>query len=196
MARSKDSVRAFLAIEPNDEVRASLAALLDRFRRVPAKVSWVPPENLHLTLRFLGDIDRGCLERLAGGLAGPLSEVDAFRVCACGVGAFPNARRPGVIWVGIMGPPAPLFEAQSIVEEAARAAGLEAEKRDFMAHITLGRVRDRRPGPQLTECVAREKDFEAGEFAVHAVSLFSSELTQQSAIHRKLKEFPLKWTSI
>ena len=187
-------MRAFLAIEPSDEVRASLAALIDRFRRVPAKVSWVRPENLHLTLRFLGDIDRKSLEHLAGGLAAPLSEVDSFRVCAQGVGAFPNARRPGVIWVGITDPPAPLFKAQSIVEEASRAAGLEAEKRDFKAHITLGRVRDRRPGPELVECLAREKDFETGEFAVHAVSLFSSELTPQSAIHRKLKEFPLKWT--
>ncbi len=195
MERSEDPVRAFLAIEPSDEVRASLAALLGRFRRLPAKVSWVPPENLHLTLRFLGDMDRGSLERLAEGLAGPLGEVEAFRLCAGGVGAFPNARRPGVIWVGITEPSAPLFEAQSIVEAAARAAGLEAEKRDFRAHITLGRVRNRRPGPQLIECIAGEKDFEAGEFAVCAVSLFSSELTQQSAIHRKLKEFPLKWTS-
>lgn len=196
MARSKDSVRAFLAIDPNDETRASLAALIDRFRRVPAKVSWVRPENLHLTLRFLGDIDHESLERLADGLAAPLSEVDSFRVCAHGVGAFPNARRPGVIWVGIKDPPAPLFEAQLMVEEAVRAAGLEAERRDFKAHITLGRVRDRRPGRQLIECIAREKDFEAGEFAVRAVSLFSSELTPQLAIHRKLREFPLKWTSI
>ncbi len=195
MARPEDTLRAFLAIELSDEVRASLAALIDRFRKVPSKVSWVPSENLHLTLRFLGDIDRSALEYLADGLAEQLQQVESFRVTVQGVGAFPTARRPGVVWAAVARPPRPLMEAQALVEKAARAAGLDAEGRDFVPHITLGRVRNRRASPGVIEALDREKDFEAGEFAVRSVSLFSSELTPHAAIHRKLKDFPLKWTS-
>ena len=195
MARTEDTLRAFLAIELGDGVRASLAALIGRCRKIPSKVSWVRPENLHLTLRFLGDIDRAALEHLAEGLAAPLQEVESFRVTVQGVGAFPNARKPGVIWAAVLRPPAPLMEAQALVEAAACAEGLEAERRKFVPHITLGRVRDRRASPGVTEAINRERDFEAGEFVVHAVSLFSSKLTAHAAIHRKLKGFPLKWTS-
>ncbi len=184
-----------MAIELSDEVRASLAGLIGRFRKVPSKVSWVRPENLHLTLRFLGDIDRTALERMAEGLAEPLQKVESFRVMVQGVGAFPNARRPGVIWAAVARPPEALMEAQALVETAARAAGLEAERREFVPHITLGRVRNRRAAPCVIEAIDREKDFEAGEFAVQAVSLFSSELKPLAAIHRKLKDFSLKWTS-
>ena len=195
MARAEDTLRAFLAIELSDDVRTSLAALIGRFRKVPSKVSWVRPENLHLTLRFLGDIDRASLERLAEGLAGPLQEVESFPVAVRGVGAFPDPRRPEVIWAAVARPPEPLMEAQALVEAAARAAGLEAEAREFLPHITLGRVRNRRAAPGLIEAIDREKDLEIGEFTVRGVSLFSSELTPHGAIHRKLKDFSFKWTS-
>lgn len=87
------------------------------------------------------------------------------------------------------------MEAQALVEAAARAAGLEAEAREFLPHITLGRVRNRRAAPGLIEAIDREKDLEIGEFTVRGVSLFSSELTPRGAIHRKLKDFSFKWTS-
>ena len=195
MARTDDTLRAFFAIELGDDSRASLAALIGRFREISSKVSWVRPENLHLTLRFLGDIDRAALEHLAEGLAEPLQQVDSFRVRVRGVGAFPNARRPGVIWAAVARPPEPLMAAQALVEAAARAAGLEAERQAFVPHITLGRVRNRRAAPGVIEAIDREKDLEVGEFTVRSVSLFSSELTPHGAIYRKLRDFPLKWTS-
>ena len=87
------------------------------------------------------------------------------------------------------------MEAQALVETAARSAGLEAEGREFVPHITLGRMRNRRVARGVIEAIHRERDFDAGEFAVQAVSLFSSELTPHGAIHRKLKDLSLKWTS-
>ncbi len=195
MAGTEDTLRAFLAIELSDEVRASLAALIRQFRQISSKISWVPPENLHLTLRFLGDIDRVDLEHLAERLAGPLQDVEPFRLTVRGIGAFPNPRRPAVIWAALARPPEPLTVVQGLAESAARAVGLEAELRAFVPHITLGRVRNRRASPVLIETIEREKDLAVGEFTVRTVSLFSTELTPHAAIHRKLKDFPLKWTS-
>lgn len=191
MEPATDSIRAFLAIELSDGVRASLAALTTHLRKSAPKVSWVQPQNMHLTLRFLGDIAPSALDLLLDELARPLCEIECFHLSVQGIGAFPNQRKPAVIWASIGDPSERLFEAQALTESAARSIGLEPEERPFTPHITLGRVRDRRQPIELFDAIERDEEFRAGEFSVHAVSLFSSELTPEAAIHRKLKEFSL-----
>ena len=189
-----DSIRAFLAVELSDALRASLAALLDQLRQSDPKVSWVPPQNLHLTLRFLGDVERSTLDTLDEELSQTLREVEGFQLSVQGIGAFPNRRKPAIVWAGFLDPPKQLFTAQALTETTACSIGLEAQARRFTPHITLGRIRDPRQALKIFDDIVHFETFQAGEFSVRAVSLFSSELTAQGAIHRKLKEFALKWT--
>ena len=195
MGHAEDSIRAFLAIELGRDVRASLAALIEGLKESSPRVSWVNSQNLHLTLRFLGEIRHTSLDNLVQELAGPLHEVDSFKVCVQGIGAFPNTRKPSVIWAGVSSPPEALYDAQAITESAARSIGLEPDERRFSPHITLGRIRNHRRPAKIFDGKEYDAEFHAGEFTVQAVSLFSSELTPNGAIHRKLKEFRLKWTS-
>jgi 2'-5' RNA ligase len=105
---------------------------------IPGKVA--PPENWHITLRFLGTVDVVTYERFLGGLS-PVGEVPAFRVSVEGLGAFPNPRNATVVWAGLGGGMAGLARLNEIAEEAARGAGLAAEERPFRPHLTLSRVR-------------------------------------------------------
>ena len=196
MARAQGTLRAFLAVEVPGDVRSALRKVTKRLRNAPAKVSWVKPENLHLTLRFLGEVEPSLLDDFCEGLAPRLASIEAFGLRVRNVGAFPKLSRPSVIWAGVDDPTGRLIEAQAIAEEAAQRLGLEEDGRGFTPHITLGRVRAARPSQELIDSIRCEKEFEGGEFMARAVSLFSSDLTAQGANHHRLLELPFKWISI
>lgn len=184
-------LRAFFAVELSDAVRVAVSTLAEALRDMRLKVSWVPPENLHLTLRFLGDVESETLEAISARVAEAVSGVGSFTLRTGRVGVFPNARRPSVIWVGIDEPPDALFRIQLAIETIAREAGFEPERRSFEPHITIGRVRRSHTGAGALEVLERHADFDGGEFEVKAVSLFSSRLTPQSSVHTKLRGFAL-----
>lgn len=114
-------------------------ALADALDPVDIPGRAAPPENWHITLRFLGTVDQVTYERFLATL--DVEERAPFRVQLGGVGAFPNAHRATVVWVGIEKGGAQLASLNAVAEEAARMAGLEPEERPFHAHLTLARVR-------------------------------------------------------
>ena len=182
-------MRTFVAIELPESVKEALHALSGRLRESGGRVSWVKPENMHLTLRFLGEVDDEHVERLSAILADAYRGSAAFPLAVRGTGAFPNPRRPDVIWVGAEPLEGALAEVQAAAESAARAIGLPPDDKIFRAHLTLARIRDRRAAKPLMECLEMERDFAGGEFTVGSVSLFSSELTPHGPIYRRLREF-------
>lgn len=184
-------MRCFLAIELPDDVRRKLAMLQDRLRCSGASVSWPRAENLHLTLRFLGETSEEQATSLGDALAPVLAACARPELTVRGVGAFPNPERPSVIWAGIETPDVTLAEIQAHCETVARAIGLKAEKKRFAAHITLGRVRDDRRLGALVRLLGRAREFAAGEFVPAGVTLFRSDLTSGGAIYTPLREFPL-----
>jgi 2'-5' RNA ligase len=133
-------MRLFAAVPLPEPARAGVAGLLDRLRRRDLPVRWVRDDNLHLTLKFFGEVAPGRLEQIE----------EAIRVANAGssplamrldeLGAFPNARRPRVLWVGLEAPPA-LELLQDRLERQCGAIGFEPEGSPFRPHITLGRVR-------------------------------------------------------
>jgi len=191
MAAADAKIRAFAAVEIGDGVRDAVAALIGRVRAIPMRVSWVHPENLHVTLRFLGEVDRDQFTQYAEQVREGIAGTCAFDATVRGVGAFPNTRRPSVIWVGLESHSESLGRIQEIAERAARSVQLPAEERVFIPHITLGRVRRGSASADITKYLDAEKDFEAGAFAVEAVSLFSSELTPQGAKYTRLHRLTL-----
>ncbi|NIA13087.1 MAG: RNA 2',3'-cyclic phosphodiesterase [Nitrospiraceae bacterium] len=182
-------MRIFIAVELPKPVKQALQELSGRLRAKSERVSWVHPDRMHLTLRFLGDVGPEPLDALRERLRPAYAGRAPFTLCVEGAGVFPNRRRPSVVWAGIGPVEGPLAKIQAEAEDAARAIGLPAEKRAFRPHLTLARIRDPRAGAPLLARLDREPAFRAGEFLVDAVSLFSSELTRQGPIYRRVEEF-------
>lgn len=182
-------MRTFIAIELPDAVKDALRSLIDRLGRSRAHASWTKPERMHLTLRFLGDVPDEDIRRLAGFLTSRYAGGDTFELRVQGVGAFPNARKPSVVWAGVTPLEGALARVQAIAEDGARSIGLKPEKRPFRPHLTLARVRDVRQAGDLPKRLGAERDFEAGSFSVSSVSLFSSELTRSGPIYERIEEF-------
>jgi len=183
-------VRSFIAIELPEAVRESLSRLSARLRESGVNASWVRPSNIHLTLRFLGEVDEEGLDRLTRILTEHYASVSPFPLSVRGTGAFPNLRRPSVIWAGVEPAEGALTEVQATAEAAAQAIGLPEESKSFHPHLTLARIRVPRGIEPLLARLQDEKDFSGGDFTANAVSLFSSELTPRGPIYRCLKEFP------
>ncbi|HEO70112.1 MAG TPA: RNA 2',3'-cyclic phosphodiesterase [Candidatus Hydrogenedentes bacterium] len=182
-------MRAFIAITLPEEVKESLAGLSSRLQTSRAKATWVRPERMHLTLRFLGDVSERQVEQLIARLAPAYEGRAPFELAVAGVGVFPNVRKPSVVWAGITPLEGGLAQTQHIAEEAATGIGLPPETRPFHPHLTLARIRHPHRLGTLAEWLAREAKFSGHAFVVSAVSLFSSELTRKGPIYQQLGEF-------
>ncbi|MCC6793680.1 MAG: RNA 2',3'-cyclic phosphodiesterase [Candidatus Hydrogenedentes bacterium] len=181
-------MRCFLAIELPSGVIHRLSQLSAQLRRCPVKASWVRPEHMHLTLRFLGDIDNRQSTSISDALRDAFIEIRPFTLLAQAAGAFPNLRLPSVVWAGIGPLTGPLETVQAHCERAGQHAGLLPESKPFHPHITLARIKDRHPPVDLMHVIERERNFTAGEFTVRGVSLFKSELTPRGPNYTRLEE--------
>ena len=180
-------IRAFFAAEISDDARRAAAALIRELREAPDgdEVRWVRPETLHVTLRFLGDVEPDRVAELAARVGEALADAAPFELRLGEAVAFPSPRRPRVVALGVA-PEEPLVELAGRVERGVVAAGLPPEERRFRAHLTLGRLRGRRL-PELASVPAPE----ASPFAVDEVVLFSSELRPEGALHTPLERIAL-----
>lgn len=181
------SDRLFLAVSLDDEVRHGLAAFLDRSldgRPIPGKP--VPPENWHVTLRFLGPSSGEQADRVAGFLDERLSTAP-FTVSFAGLGAFPDPSRAAVLWLGIDRGSAELAEIARLCEEAATAAGFTSNDRPFHAHLTLARLR---PKQDVAPLVERFPAFPLTPM-VREVVMFRSHLGRGGARYERLDAFRL-----
>lgn len=184
-------MRAFLAIEVPDSLKPGLTLLRDRLRKSGARASWVATENMHLTIRFLGDIAENDIERLRIPVEAACATCPPIHLVINGAGAFPALRRPSVLWAGVQEASGALTALQARLESAARTIGLPPEKKTFHPHITLARIKDPRHPCGLPALLEAEAHFAGGDFSAGYVTLFSSELTRQGAVHHRLQEFSL-----
>ncbi len=153
-------------------------------------VRWVPAENLHLTLKFLGNIEEVQVAPIRSALREALADTVGFRVTARGVGVFPASRRPQVLWIGLASPE--IGRVAGRVERALEPLGVERAATGFRPHVTIGRWRRPEPrGADLREELARWRDHEFGKFRIHAVTLFRSTLRPAGALYSPLAVFPL-----
>ncbi len=180
-------IRAFIAAEISDDARGAAAELMRALRRAPDgdEVRWVRPETLHLTLRFLGDVEPDAVGDIAACVGKAVADAAPFELSLGEAVAFPSPRRPRVVALGVV-PEEPLVQLAGCVERGVVAAGFPAEERRFRAHLTLGRLRGRRL-PDLAALPAPE----APPFPVDEVVLFSSRLRPQGALHTPLERIAL-----
>ncbi len=185
-------VRAFIAVEIPPSLKEKLHTQTDSLRRAFPRhlVRWVAVENIHLTLKFLGDTPLSKLEKLKEFLAAEVASLAPFEVDLRGLGVFASFSRPRVIWAGVQDK-GELVSLHKRVEAAASRIGSEAEGRRFSAHLTVGRVRQgfRDEGRiQIREVIERNQGLDFGRIQVTSVHLFESQLKPTGAVYRSLFE--------
>jgi len=170
-------IRTFVAIKLEEPVRRKAGELTRRWSDVGAKVNWVSAANMHLTLKFLGDVEDREVPEVCKTVQQVVADHDPFVVELAGAGAFPATDRPRTLWLGVGEGGDELSELAVALDDALHEIGYAAESRRFHGHLTLGRVRD--PQGQQAELqrrVEKASDFSAGMSQVNEVMVFSSVL--------------------
>ncbi|MCC6503092.1 MAG: RNA 2',3'-cyclic phosphodiesterase [Deltaproteobacteria bacterium] len=184
-------MRTFVAIKLPSEVTELLRTIQASLNRGLKGTSWVRPESIHLTLKFLGEIDDAKVRDVAAGLEKAAEGFRPFSLEVGGVGAFPNARAPKVVWAGIK-ECAELTKLQKSVDERLSIIGFEAETRPFTPHLTLCRIKSAEDGRALGRLIAGLGEQAKASFTVNSFVFMKSVLKPQGAVHTDIKEFALK----
>ena len=182
------TIRAFFALLLEEELRREVDGRIAPLRRAGEPVRWVPEANLHVTIRFLGDVGSGLRSRVEERAARIAAETPPFRFALGGPGAFPSLRSPRVLWVGVSEGGEEIARLAKGVDGAIGDLGFEKEKR-FHPHITTGRTK-RRPSAPFLERYG-ELPVEPLPQRAAALHLMGSTLTPRGAVYRILREFPL-----
>jgi 2'-5' RNA ligase len=187
-------IRAFIAIDIPDDVRATIQEAQTRLKQMNfgVKISWTKVANLHLTLQFLGNIEEGVVDRLKSALPLIAAQHQPFDVSVRGGGAFPDERCPRVVWVGCDDSGHRLKALALAVHDAMQPFGFTHEHRGFSAHLTLGRIKSPRSDAALTRAINSLKDITFGTLRVEAIHLFESQLHPEGSIYTKLSSHALE----
>ena len=176
--------RLFIALTPPAAVRAAVAGLATPL----AGARWTPPEQMHVTLRFLGEIET---DRLAGmGERLETIRVEPFILPTEGLGSFPPEAPPRVIWIGVGRGHPRLFQLRQKLDDSLLAAGVDVDVRTFHPHITLARCAGT-PLPTVKRWLREREDFTAAPFRVDAFDLYSSRLTPAGSEYTLVRRFSL-----
>jgi len=186
-------MRTFIAIELPQEIKSALSNIQAELKQAHADVKWVKPENIHLTLKFLGEIDETLVEKICAILEGIARQNTPFNLSLSDLGAFPKLNYPRVIWIGVTNDQ-PVVKIAEEIEKEAVEIGLPSESRPFSSHITVGRVRSGlNRGALIEKLIFLKKNFPPSklEFKVHSLTLFKSTLTPSGPIYEIIHSYPL-----
>lgn len=181
-------IRSFIALYPDSAAREEMGRFVECLRGKERGVRWEQMEKIHVTMKFIGDIEAKTLDAIGTGLK---EEVAAMRLSAEGVrgvidvtGGFPNLRRPRIVWLGFSVPPPEVMTLQKMVEKVCETAGVEQERKAFTPHFTIGRARQ---DADLTglENVLRACSFQDSPVRFTQLRIMESTLTPQGAIHKE-----------
>jgi len=169
-------IRCFIGVDIGDEIRRKATALQQQLSKTGARVKWVAPESMHVTLLFLGEVDERDILSVCKAVESGAKREPAFPLRVSGAGAFPTIRRPKVIWAGITDGAAPLRRLYDSLETKLLDLGLyRKEERGYAPHLTLGRVKNEADGFALAPELAKLLAWDGGRTTVNEVLVFSSE---------------------
>jgi 2'-5' RNA ligase len=192
-------LRAFIAVEIPLALRQTVCTATSKLRKeIEELVRWVPIENMHLTLKFLGDVAPSNVELLSQMLRAEADLFHCFELRLNGLGSFPNLKRPRVIYIGIHAPAA-LESLQRGIESTSRRLGYESEERGFSPHLTIGRVKQNITATEqqaIRHALEGAKIDSLGVARVDSVQLFKSDLRPTGSVYTRLFSAPLKTTVI
>ena len=181
-------VRAFLAVEVSPPIRAALIELKRELQATDAAVRWVRDDALHATVKFLGSVPETALPAIEAAVRAVLGERPPLTATVRGLGAFPSATRPRVVWVGLDCPP--LADLAAAADQALVPLGFAPETRPFRAHITFGRVTGPAGRARLHNALQAHRDDAFGSCAIAELIGYRSDLRRGGAVYTKLWTVP------
>ena len=185
------SVRCFVAVLLCEELRRNIAAVQDGFKRVAPDLKWVAIENLHVTLKFLGNVEETQVETVYAAVRRAARGSAPFEITVARGGAFPDPRRPRIVWVGMDAGAAQLVRLAGHTESELAAAGFPIEDREFKPHVTIGRARNSGRGPNLSRVVEETGEGPIGSQVVSSVAVMRSDLRPSGPTYTPLLEVEL-----
>ena len=190
-------MRTFIAIELPQEIKDRLAKLQTLLKKSGADVKWVAAQNIHLTLKFLGEIDEGESIKIAGIIEEIARGSKQFQISLSSLGAFPKIEFPRVIWIAIDKGNKETKKLAKELEEKIEKLGIPKEERSFSSHITIGRVRSLLNKDRLAKVLEESENYFGGEnieFGARKITLFKSTLSSSGPVYEVLKEVNLTTT--
>ena len=185
-------MRVFIAVEISESIRTTIVQIQAQLRKTEDKIKWVNPSLVHLTLKFLGQVEKerlGAVIELTQKIAQKFSP---FFMEVKGVGAFPSLSSPRVIWLGVDRGSTNLQRLASELENHLAKDGFSKEKKKWTPHLTLGRVKSLVEPQKLSGLILGEKEVVAGEMEVREISVIESRLTPSGPIYTVLERIKLE----
>jgi 2'-5' RNA ligase len=182
-----ETFRAFIAIDLPESVKSFLSEAQEALKLYGFGVKWVRPQNIHLTLKFLGNIATADTDKIAEALTLAARNCPVVSLAAKGIGVFPNPRRPRVIWAGLKGQVEILENLQQTLDAHLSELGFARETRAFKSHLTLGRVKGKIAPARMKAAIEKLKEFESESFEINQVTLFKSDLQPAGAVYTKVQ---------
>ena len=190
------TIRSFLAFPISSELKESLRHVLNDLQQTRADVKWVPRENLHFTLKFLGDVPATETSQVCDAVAAAVAELPAFELEVRSVGAFPSIHRPRTLWLGAGVGAEELTRVQRHIQIALKKLRYPPEGRKFTPHLTIGRVRSGGPAlADLARALSQHADDVLGRARVEEAIVFASQLSSAGSAYTVLGRAPLRATS-
>jgi len=180
--------RGFIAVDIDSFPK--LIQFENEIKKTGANVKLVEPDNIHITLKFLGDTDENQIERIEEIMKDSVKDIDPFKVQLIGAGIFPNQNYIKVMWIGIKNGEK-IGRIATKIDEQLSELGFKKDKRGFSAHLTIARVRSVKNKEKLLQIIEKYRDIEFVTFEVKSIKLKKSELTPKGPIYTTLKEIKL-----
>lgn len=185
-------MRTFIAIELDENLKNKLLSFIQELTSVSQNIKWVNKQGMHLTLKFLGELDEDKIPLIRSSLEKTAKKFDVFSIQIKGTGAFPPGKKnPRVLWVGITENDS-LHDLQTDVETECELLGFPREKRKFSPHLTLGRVKGHSQLGGVLSLLDKNQNTQFGEMDVKKITFFQSRLKPTGAEYKVLSEFDLK----
>ena len=180
------TIRTFIAIPLGDEVSREAVRLIQRLKHPSDGIKWVPTDNLHLTLKFLGEVENTDIPRVCDVLGDACDEANPFELHFFGTGAFPTLQRPRVLYAGVQDDSGTLTDIVNALEHGLADLGFKPESRDYTPHLTLGRTKGGR-GRASDEVIARmqaEEHLDIGSMVADSVQVIASFLDKHGPTYQ------------
>ncbi len=181
-----DIIRTFIGFELPEKIRSFISSIQEDLKSNRLDARWVRPKNIHLTLKFLGNINKDDTQKVGAAIFKSAADYAPISLAAKGIGAFPGINRPRVLWIGIRGQIDVLIQLQKSLDDQLEKIGFSKENRPFKGHLTLARVKGRINQAKLINAIKKYGEFEPESFIADNIILFKSDLKSTGAVYTKL----------
>jgi len=182
------TIRVFIAVEIDDQIKQKISKLISVFKKSGADAKWADENQMHLTLKFLGNINKDNVQKISGAMSSISNNFKSFTVGFSAIGAFPDTSRPRVIWLGIDKGAEDLKILNDEIESSLEKLGFAKESRNFEPHLTLARIRSSKNISNLMKLIGETNCGIKDETRIDKLTLFQSSLNSKGAVYSVILE--------